>query len=336
MFPDFQTPAGLRREQFRAMGTTISLLLPERHAAPGAQAVRDLFAAWEQALSRFLPESELSRLNRRPDERVQVSATLYTVLVSALAAARASNGLYDPTLQRQLSALGYDRTFEAVPDAAREADGPAAALPGGGWRAIRVEPEERRVTLPAGVELDFGGIAKGMAVDAAIERLRQLDVPQAIVNAGGDLAVLGLPPGGEAWPVAVAGRDVSWTLPLRRGALATSGIAHRRWRQGDHERHHLLDPRTGLPAASDLWSVSVAADRCEQAEVAAKVAFVLGAEHGAAFLRRHGLAGLLVRARGAWLTVDPWPADLMTPTLSAAQVAALAAGSAPAGELPTL
>jgi thiamine biosynthesis lipoprotein len=324
VFPDFATPAGLRREQFRAMGTTISLLLPARDASAGAEAARDLFAAWEQCLSRFLPESELSRLNRRPGARVQVSATLYAVLVSALAAARATEGLYDPTLQRQLSALGYDRSFEDVPDAARAMPGAAEPQPGGGWRAIRVEPEARRVTLPAGVELDFGGIAKGMAVDAAVERLRQLQIANAVVNAGGDLAVLGAPPEGDAWPVAVAGKDVSWTLPLQQGALATSGIARRRWRQGEHERHHLLDPRTGLPAESDLWSVSVAADRCEQAEVAAKVAFVLGSQRGAAFLRWHHLAGLLVRARGAWTTVDPWPADLMSPTLTAEQVSALA------------
>jgi thiamine biosynthesis lipoprotein len=332
VFPDFQTPAGLRREQFRAMGTTISLLLPERQAAAGAQVVRALFAEWEQSLSRFLPESELARLNRRPGERVRVSATLYTVLRSALAAARATGGLYDPTLRRQLSALGYDRTFDEVAEAAQAASGPADAQPGGGWRTIRVEPDERRVTLPEGVELDFGGIAKGMAVDAAIERLRQLGVASAVVNAGGDLAVLGLPPGGEAWPVAVAGREVSWTLPLARGALATSGIARRRWRQGEHERHHLLDPRTGLPAASDLWSVSVTADRCEQAEVAAKVAFMLGSARGADFLRRHRLAGLLVRERGAWITVDPWPDALMTPTMTAAQVSSLvltAAGDHP-------
>ena len=76
-------------------------------------------------------------------------------------------------------------------------------------------------------------------------------------------------------------------------------------------RQHLLDPRTGLPAQSDLWSVTVVADRCEQAEVAAKVAFILGSRKGSEFLRRHHIAGLLVHQDGVWETVEPWPVQLM-------------------------
>jgi thiamine biosynthesis lipoprotein len=167
------------------------------------------------------------------------------------------------------------------------------------------------VTLPVGIKLDFGGIAKGMAVDAALEKLRQGGVSPALVNAGGDLAVLGLPPAVEHWQLAVPGRERFWTIPLRQGAMATSGIAHRHWWQGQTLRHHLLDPRTGLPAHSDLWSVTVVADRCEQAEVAAKVAFILGSQQGADFLRRHRIAGLLVREDGTWQAVEPWPVQLM-------------------------
>jgi thiamine biosynthesis lipoprotein len=167
------------------------------------------------------------------------------------------------------------------------------------------------VTLPAGIKLDFGGIAKGMAVDAALEQLRQKGISPALVNAGGDLAVLGLPPAAEEWPIAVPGQEQMWTIPLLSGAVATSGIAHRHWWQGNTLRHHLLDPRTGLPAESDLWSVSVVADRCEQAEVAAKVAFILGSRQGAEFLRSHHIPGLLVHEDGTWQTVEPWPVHLM-------------------------
>ena len=123
--------------------------------------------------------------------------------------------------------------------------------------------------------------------------------------------MLGLPPAAEQWPIAVPGRERCWTIPLHSGAVATSGIAHRHWWQGQTLRHHLLDPRTGLPAQSDLWSVTVVADRCEQAEVAAKVAFILGSRQGADFLRRHRIAGLLVREDGTWESVEPWPAHLM-------------------------
>jgi FAD:protein FMN transferase len=307
--PDYTTPQGMRREEFRAMGTTISLLLPESQVEMGAQIVRTLFSEWEQTLSRFLPESELSRLNQQAGTPVAVSDLLYDVLATALTAALATGGVYDPALLDQLVQLGYDRTFDDLP--AVRFDPVIPGEPGGRWRGIKVDPIHRHVTLPAGIKLDFGGIAKGMAVDAALERLHLSGVSQAMVNAGGDLAVLGLPPAADQWPVAVPGREQFWSIPLISGAIATSGIAHRHWWQGNTLRHHILDPRTGLPAQSDLWSVTVVADRCEQAEVAAKVAFILGSRSGANFLREHRIAGLLVREDGTWETVEPWPAHLM-------------------------
>ena len=291
------------------MGTTISLLLPASQAARGVQIVGSLFREWEQTLSRFLPESELSQLNAHAGTAMAVSDLLYSVLATALSAAQATQGVYDPALLEQLVQLGYDRTFDDLP--AVSFDPIIPGEPGGGWRGIRVNPIYRRVTLPIGIKLDFGGIAKGMAVDAALEQLRLSGVSPALVNAGGDLAVLGLPPAVEPWPIAVPGRERYWTIPLHSGAVATSGIAHRHWWQGQTLRHHLLDPRTGLPAQSDLWSVTVVADRCEQAEVAAKVAFILGSRQGADFLHRHRIAGLLVREDGTWESVEPWPAHLM-------------------------
>jgi thiamine biosynthesis lipoprotein len=165
----------------------------------------------------------------------------------------------------------------------------------------------RCVVLPAGARLDFGGIAKGMAVDAALKMLRDAGIVSALVNAGGDLAVLGLPPQNEDWPVSVPLKDDTRMVPLHHGAIATSGIARRRWSQGTELRHHLLDPRVGLSASSGLWSVTVVAARCEQAEVAAKVAFVLGIEEGSAFLEHHQLPGLLVASDSTWHMVGPWP-----------------------------
>lgn len=308
-FPEFSIPAGMGREEFWAMGTTISLLLPESRLQAGASAVRSLFSEWEQALSRFLSESELSRLNRHAGTPVAVSNLLFGVLSRAIAAAQATSGVYDPTLLGQLVKLGYDRSFDELPSSLP--DSSIHVESGGGWRGIYLDSSKRIVKLPAGVGLDFGGIAKGMAVDAALEYLRSKGIDSALVNAGGDLAVMGLPPGEEQWQIAVPGRDTFWSIPLRRGAMATSGIARRHWRQGKHKRHHLLDPRTGEPARTDLWSVTVVADRCEQVEVAAKVAFVLGSKEGAAFLRDRQLAGLLVHVDGSWEATEAWPVQLM-------------------------
>jgi thiamine biosynthesis lipoprotein len=291
------------------MGTTISLLLPAEHLQRGEEIVRTLFAEWEQTLSRFLPESELSQLNRQAGTNFLASELLFTVMSSALAAAQATEGLYDPTLLNQLVQLGYDRTFDELP-----AELPAVerlTSPGGRWRDIHINRALRLVTLPPGVRVDFGGIAKGMTVDAALEQLRLEGIYPALVNAGGDLAVLGIPPLEKQWPIEVQGKSRSWVIPLHHGAFATSGVARRHWLQGTHMRHHLIDPRTGLPAQSGLWSVTVVAARCEQAEVAAKVAFLLGVERGSEFLHNLAFAGLLVREDGTWTTVGSWPRNAM-------------------------
>jgi thiamine biosynthesis lipoprotein len=297
------------REEFRAMGTSISVLLPRQRRVQGLQIVQTLFSQWEERLSRFLPDSELSQLNQRTGQPVVVSELFYQVLTAALEAAQATQGVYDPTLHDQLVKLGYDRTFEEI--AALQYEKFSVVMPGGHWREIQINHRKREVTLPEGVRLDFGGIAKGMAVDAALTHLRRRGITQAMVNAGGDLGVLGQPPDAAVWSLAVQGRETFWTIPLAQGAMATSGIDKRRWQQGPTLRHHLLDPRTGLPTQGDLWSVTVVANYCEQAEIAAKVAFILGARQGAAFLRRHNLAGLLVREDGYWESVNSWPVHVM-------------------------
>jgi FAD:protein FMN transferase len=306
--PDLACPVGMHRVRFGAMGTTVSVLLPERQAEAGSAAVRDLFVHWEGTLSRFQPESELASLNQHAGQPVAVSPLLYEVIVTALTAAQATEGLYDPTLLRHLVAVGYDRSFATLPPWVPAAAGLPG--PGGGWRRIAVDHRHRRVTLPAGVGLDLGGIAKGMAVDAAVSCLRTLGADAALVNAGGDLAVHGCLPGGTAWPVMVEGRAAPQVVLLQRGALATSGIARRHWQQGQQGRHHLLDPRSGLPAQSGLWAVTVVAARCVQAEVAATVAFVLGPEEGARFLQERGLAGWLAHQDGSGQAVGAWPAPV--------------------------
>jgi thiamine biosynthesis lipoprotein len=285
------------------MGTEISVLATLERIEQAEKAVRALFGEWESALSRFRPESELSRLNARAGRPTAVSSLLYEVVASALAAARATRGAFDPTLLPDLVRLGYDRTFGELPADAS----PTRRLPfvGGQWHRIRLDSERRRVLLPPGAALDVGGIAKGMAVDAALDRLeRELGIGTALVDAGGDLAVRGLPPGQRAWQVAIEGTTLS--VALGHGALATSGSRRRRWLQDGVERHHLIDPRTGEPAASGLRSVTVAAATCRQAEVGATSVFVLGATEGAALLEMHDLAGLLIGSRGVE-TVGRWP-----------------------------
>lgn len=308
----YQPPHGLGQASFHAMGATITVLAPLWRLAEAARLTRELFEEWEQTLSRFRPESEVSQLSAHTDHYVKVSELLYETLSIALDAARATRGIFDPTLQERMIQIGYDRSFEALGSqlpAAFYAQ-PAAT---GAWRHIQMDDTRRMARLPRGVGLDFGGIGKGLAVDAALELLEEAGVTPALVNAGGDLAVRGLPEGQLRWTVTAPGKGRNWAIGLERGALATSGVERRRWRQGDMERHHLIDPRTGEPAQTGLWSVTVAAGSCAQAEVAAKTALILGEERGVGFIEETGLAALLVRDDGEWRTAGAWPREAMRP-----------------------
>ena len=290
--------------RFRAMGSEIQLLVSDRLTREATQAVEALFAEWEEALSRFRPLSELSRLNASAGTPMRVGPILLGAVEAALEAARATGGLFDPTLRHELVRIGYDRSFEEIGHARGRVARPRG---GGAWRRIAVDRAAGVVTLPPGGELDLGGIAKGMAVDASLDLLARLGIDAALVSAGGDLAVRGLPPGAGAWSVLVGSDPNGPVVPLVRGALATSGIARRHWRQGAIERHHLVDPETGEPAASGLREVTVAGGTCRIAEAGSTAAFVAGPRLAPGVVERLGLAGLLVTNAGAQIRVGRWP-----------------------------
>lgn len=295
----------LHEHRFRAMNTDVGVwlwsdsALAETHLAR-AQAT---FAQVEAELSRFRPNSGLSRLNAAANGRPQpVSPLLQTVLAAALHAAEDSDGLFDPTILAALQQAGYDRSFDllvAGPD-----DGaPAAVQPAAshGWRQVRLDGTAGTVQLPAGLGIDLGGIGKGWTVDQVAQELAPWGA--ALVDAGGDIRATA-PPGGEPWPVAVQdpfddSRDLL-VISLAGGAMATSSVGRRRWLVGGQAMHHLIDPRTGRPAESDLHTVTVLAPTAVEAEIAAKVALMLGRDGARRLLDRRSLPAILVGADRQW------------------------------------
>jgi thiamine biosynthesis lipoprotein len=286
---------------FPAMGTEVTVLIDDDTRTDHAAAVRELFRRWEETLSRFRPDSELSRVNAAGGDPAPAGPLLRSVTAEALRAAAATGGVFDPTMGRRMSALGYGESLGT------EWVVPRAALLGrhlpDGWRDVRVDDDAGTVSVPAGLALDLGGIAKGMAVDAAAELLRGAGVRSALVSAGGDMRATGEAGG---WQVAFEDAPAE-QITLTSGAVATSSLSRRNWVHEGIRRHHLIDPRTGLPARSGLRSASVAADTCVRAEVAAKAAFVLGRDRGARFLERLGAPGLLTATDGTVTRVGSWP-----------------------------
>jgi FAD:protein FMN transferase len=265
---------------FRSMDCDV--LLPDGLPPDGVQA---LFEARDRRFSRFQESSELNRVNVYPCGLALVSEDFASMLSLALDAARATGGLVTPAAGGAVKAAGYDRDFRRLP-----LDGVAvepAHVPS--WRSLTLRGAVLLRTEP--VILDLNGVVKGQTVDDALELLGH-----GWVSAGGDIAttvplVVGLP-GGD-------------TITLERGGLATSSTATRAWRRGGVRQHHLIDPATGSPARSPWSDVTVAAQSCYVADVAAKAALLLGPA-GPSWLDRRRLAGRFVDHAGRVTVSERW------------------------------
>ncbi len=290
--------------RFHALGTEIKIVA----VAPDVEGLRSLVAQYEARLSRFLPNSELQQLCRAAGQEFIASEALFDVLSLAQRFWQETNGIFDPLVRPQLEAAGYDRTFDAVPEASWQPER-TAALKGPAFDTVVLDPQRRTVLLPEGATLDLGGIAKAWI----IERLAEHLTPHGpfLIDIGGDMIARGDgPDGGPGWLISVADpylpeRDICW-LRLRGQAIATSTTMRRRWQLNGRWMHHIIDPRTGAPSRSDLAQVTVVAPSATEADIYAKTALILGAEAGLPWLRRRELPALLVGTNGT-LATPQWP-----------------------------
>ena len=291
----------IHKQEFRAMGCQMLAAVESSGESPPSllEQVPDWFETWEQTLSRFRETSELNRLNDSMGKPMPVSDTMWEVLQTAFDSERLSAGLVTPAVLDALVLAGYDRSFDLMTPA------PSSLVldrfaPVGLLADVRLDESERTVCLPAGLHLDFGGVAKGWAADQAAQRLA-VSGP-ALVNAGGDIAASGPQSNGEAWPIGITDpfnpeEDLE-VLMIERGGVATSGRDYRRWQQGGLWQHHIIDPRTGLPARTDVLTATAVAASTVEAEVAAKVVLISGRWAGLEWLDDHSLAGMLVLEDG--------------------------------------
>jgi thiamine biosynthesis lipoprotein len=289
---------------FPVMGTTARLLVKGRPR--GAADAEARLAGLEARWSRFRPDSDVARLNAAPGRPVRVAPETYTLVARAVDAWRRTDGRFDPTGGAAMVALGYDRDFRLVADTGTGAAGAGTrALPG--CAGIELDRVVGAVTLPAGVTLDLGGIGKGAAADLVVDELLRAGAEAVCVDLGGDVRVAGPGPVGGVWEIAFDGEPLTHRfgrLRLAGGAVATSTIGKRRWRNGDDEVHHLLDPRTGRPADSGAHTVTVVTGEAWWAEVLAKAALVDGVNAGCDRLQAAGVDGVLVPVDGEAVATD--------------------------------
>ena len=290
-----------------ALGTTARIAVWPPHRLTAALAAADTeIGRLDREASRFREDSEISRIHRAGGGTHWVSRGLAEAVGVALAAARWTGGLADPTIGSALISLGYDRDFAAIrpdldaggqraPDTQTPAEPLPRPAPAPGWQSVGLDGT--RLTLAAGTLLDLGATAKGLGSDrAAAAAAAAIATGGVLVSLGGDIAVAGEAPAG-GWPIAIADsaspageprpgapRAPGRLVRLASGAVATSSVTCRQWHRNGRLMHHIVDPRTGRPAAGPWRTASVAAATCAEANAAATAAIVAGGQ-------RRGVAG---------------------------------------------
>ncbi len=291
---------------FRAMGgpCEIRVQAPPSMVRKACDAAIAEVQRLEQKYSRYREDSLLSRINAAAGgPRIAVDEETAALLDFASRAHAQSDGLFDPSsgILRQI----WDFKLARVPTEQER----AAVLARIGWSRLSWRRPE--LGLPAGMELDFGGFVKEYAADAAVAALRACGVVHGLVNLGGDISLVGPQHDGSAWQLGVRhprrpGAAIA-QLPLRRGALSSSGDYERYFVLDGRRYCHILNPRTGLPAQG-FASVSVVAEQCLVAGAMSTVAMLMPPAAALAWLRQSGLPFLCVDAQGGILQGGPGPA----------------------------
>ncbi len=288
----------------RVMGCPVEVMIDgDRRLVPQAfHRLRALETVW----SRFRRDSELNRLMAASGRWVPVSDDLLLALRWCARMRRETGGLFDAAVRPALERWGYDRTFAEIDAARRRPPRPRRVSDG---PTFEIDAERQTARVADGVALDLGGIGKGLAADLVAQESVVAGARGAYVCLGGDIHFAGEPPP-DGWPVPVldprTGAPVA-DHPLRGGGLVMSTVALRTWTCGGVAAHHIIDPRTGSPARTDVIAVAVAALSSARAEALAKAAIIAGEVDGLALLRRAGVAAWVITDRGVEIVDEPGP-----------------------------
>ena len=278
-----------------AMDTGINVQVvsdaPRSEVEPAVARALEWFEVVERICTRFDPTSEVMRLLETVGQPVTVSTLLFETVAFALDLAHATHGAFDPTIGAHIEQLGFRTNYRT---------GQVITTPvqrtGASYRDIALDRERRTITLRKPVILDLNAIAKGLAIDLAMQELGAFR--DVCVEAGGDLAVRGHNASRDLWHIGIqhprAQGLLSRTLHLTDAAVCTSGDYERR---GDSGASHVQNARTRA-AIEDLASVTVVASTAMAADGLSTAAMVLGRAQAVSFLAAHDVAGLVIAPDG--------------------------------------
>lgn len=261
----------------------------------------------ETLWSRFLATSEISQLNNAPGRPVLVSAETLELVQLLVDGSRLTGGLFDPTTLPLTLANGYGTSHV---DSSRTTVLPASAGWPGDIESIVIDDVASTVMLPVGTALDPGGLGKGLAADLAVELAMENGASGALVSASGDVRASGLSPDGRAWRIGIE-HPLEKHLEIAQvhitdGAVVTSSQMTNRWKTDAGETHHIIDPKSGKSAQTDVLSATVVSGQAALGEVLAKLAFLLPIEEAVSRIVANGAQVCIVDANMIMHTSDGW------------------------------
>ncbi len=286
----------------KAMGTDFSISIvcdSEEVANTLAHIAIEKISAYESRFSRFIPESELSVLNREKD--TIVSDTFFAVTKEAYSLFALTHGVFNPLVQ--IARLGYTRDFNELKETTQSESDEYSI----DFSETLIDETTKRITLLPGQKLDFGGFLKGYLSTLLAREIKSRSplISGVIVNIGGDIHTEGHDEHGNEFVFTIfnpqTGHD-DILIPLHNKSLATSGIYKRSWKHGGSEVHHILDPGGTQNPDTDIVSASVIHTEGGTAEALAKVFISLGKEAAEALLREQDVPYILITKTGEVIT----------------------------------
>jgi len=297
---DSVTPT--QRIDFQAMGTSFFCLLVGAEEEI-CDAVYSLANELESKWSRFLPDSEVMRVNNNPDSMQEVSTATLRLVSEMKLGFELTKGLYSGNILGELIDLGFAKS-RLNPE--NVTNWYAKSKTTADLSDVVIDFEAKSVLVPSGVAIDAGGIGKGLAADLMSDYAMQLGAMGVAVFAGGDVSVKGMAQDAAGWKVNISDpNDVDHFIDsvlLSRGGLATSSPVG--WK--NDTAHHIIDPRTHESANSDVLQVTVIAQNASQAEVLAKMCVILGSQEGISEIDALGVAALIVDYSNQVHTSENW------------------------------
>ena len=276
---DAQNAQPLRRQEL-LMDTVVEITIYEGGSETMLDGAFALCREYEALFSRTIDASDISRINAAHGAPVEVSDDTVSLLEGALSYSRLSDGAFDPTIEPLVSLWNINSDAPHVPDA----DEIQRALTRVDWTQVRVS--ENTVTLPDGMGLDLGGIAKGYIADRLREYLHEQGARSAIINLGGNVLTLGSKPGGVPFtigarkPFAQSQGEIIGACRVSDKSIVTSGVYERYFEQDGRLYHHILDTATGYPVDNGVYSVTIISQSSMDGDALSTICLALGQARG--------------------------------------------------------